>query len=316
MYRVLKYALKHKQPEPQCRSAFTYSEDELPSHIDFGKSKYGGPFTTEQMEDVKTFLRLIPMTLVGGVLVGRLFTANYLRDKIYEVITIEDQTLQINYAKISLGECYLEADFIDKIYYSSVVLIVLHEVAFYPIFYRCLPQIESLQKLIVGMLLQTIRVMAFILVLHRTTKDQIQCPFNFDSKNGRAIGITFGYYWITIPDILEAISVVMLHIGAAEFLSAQVPQFMKGILIGITYCSLFISGALWFALFKPFTIKNFWGTKIATVSCGFWFSVILAIIEICICLLLIILTRWHKKRRRQDVLPNEHIYAERYYSTI
>ena len=79
----------------------------------------------------------------------------------------------------------------------------------------------------------------------------------------------------------------MLHVGAAEFLSAQVPQFMKGILIGITYCSLFISGALWFALFKPFTIKHSWGTKTATVSCGFWFSVILAIIQI----LLIILTR-------------------------
>ena len=79
------------------------------------------------------------MALVGGVLVGGLFTVNYLRDKIYEVITIEDQTLQINYAKISLGECYLEAGFIDKIYYSSVVLIVLHEVVFYPIFYRCFP---------------------------------------------------------------------------------------------------------------------------------------------------------------------------------
>ena len=71
----------------------------------------------------------------------------------------------------------------------------------------------------------------------------------------------FSHYWITIPDILEAISVVMLHIGAAEFLSAQVPQFMKGILIGITYCSLYISGALWFVLFKSFTFKNFWGTN-------------------------------------------------------
>ena len=54
IYNVIRYAIKHKHP--RCRSAFTYCEDELPSRIDFGKSKYGGPFTTEQVEDVKTFL--------------------------------------------------------------------------------------------------------------------------------------------------------------------------------------------------------------------------------------------------------------------
>ena len=53
IYKVLHYAIKNKRP--QHRSAFTYCEDELPSRIDFGKSKYGGSFTTEQMEDVKTF---------------------------------------------------------------------------------------------------------------------------------------------------------------------------------------------------------------------------------------------------------------------
>ena len=45
-------------------------EDELPSRIDFGKSKYGGPFTTEKVEYVKTFLRLIPMAVIGGALAG------------------------------------------------------------------------------------------------------------------------------------------------------------------------------------------------------------------------------------------------------
>ena len=54
IYKVINYAIKNKHP--QRRSAFTYCEDELPSRIDFGKSKYGGPFTTEQVEDVKKFL--------------------------------------------------------------------------------------------------------------------------------------------------------------------------------------------------------------------------------------------------------------------
>ena len=57
VYKVIRYAIRNKYPRQ--RSAFTYCEDELPSHIDFGKRKYGGPFTIEQVEDVKTFFRFI-----------------------------------------------------------------------------------------------------------------------------------------------------------------------------------------------------------------------------------------------------------------
>jgi len=54
---VLKYAAAHKHPVQ--RSAFTYCERDIPTRLDLGKSKYGGPFTTEQVEDVKTFLRIL-----------------------------------------------------------------------------------------------------------------------------------------------------------------------------------------------------------------------------------------------------------------
>ena len=60
IYQVLKFAAKHKSPIN--RSAFTYWEDDIPSRIDLGKSKYGGPFTTEQVEDVKTILRLLAIS--------------------------------------------------------------------------------------------------------------------------------------------------------------------------------------------------------------------------------------------------------------
>ena len=53
VYKVITYALKNKRP--RLRSAFTFWEDSIPSRIDLGKMKYGGPFTTEQVEDVKTF---------------------------------------------------------------------------------------------------------------------------------------------------------------------------------------------------------------------------------------------------------------------
>ena len=44
IYRVLKFAFKHKAPFN--RSALTYWEENIPSRVDLGKSRYGGPFTT------------------------------------------------------------------------------------------------------------------------------------------------------------------------------------------------------------------------------------------------------------------------------
>ena len=57
IYNVLKYAWKHKCPEN--RSAFTYWEEDIPQCIDLGKSKYGVPFTTEEVEDTKTFFSIL-----------------------------------------------------------------------------------------------------------------------------------------------------------------------------------------------------------------------------------------------------------------
>ena len=64
IFRVLNYARKHKYPER--RSALTYWEEDIPSRIDLGMNKYGGPFTVEEVEDVKTLFRLLPVLLCGG----------------------------------------------------------------------------------------------------------------------------------------------------------------------------------------------------------------------------------------------------------
>ena len=69
-FGVLRYAVKNKYPHQ--RSAFTYWEDKPYSRIDLAKNKYGGPFTTEQVEDVKVVLRILAV-LVIACLVGLLF---------------------------------------------------------------------------------------------------------------------------------------------------------------------------------------------------------------------------------------------------
>ena len=57
VYKVLNFARKHKYPLQ--RSAFTYCDNYIPSRLDFAKERYGGPFSTEQVESVKTLARIL-----------------------------------------------------------------------------------------------------------------------------------------------------------------------------------------------------------------------------------------------------------------
>ena len=62
--KVLNYARKNKYPRN--RSALTYWENDYPSRLDLGKEKYGGPFSEEEVEDVKTVMRLLPLLICGA----------------------------------------------------------------------------------------------------------------------------------------------------------------------------------------------------------------------------------------------------------
>ena len=57
VYNVLRYAVSHNKPEKP--SAFTFCDDVRPTRLDFGKLRYGGPFTTEQVEDVKVIFNIL-----------------------------------------------------------------------------------------------------------------------------------------------------------------------------------------------------------------------------------------------------------------
>ena len=72
IFKVLNYARKTKYPEH--RSALTYFDEEEPSRLDYGKHKFGGPFTEEEVEDVKTVLRLMPvfMSSFGAIVANNL----------------------------------------------------------------------------------------------------------------------------------------------------------------------------------------------------------------------------------------------------
>ena len=305
IYRVLKYALNHKYARQ--RSAFTYCEDELPSRLDFGKSKYGGPFTTEQVEDVKTFFRALGLVLIVSFMYG-------MRDEIYFRTHLMNKTIfQINTYPIKT--CSYMFTFVNMYYIAPTLLIPFNELLIHPLFQRCLPSISSHRKIVIGLFLQIIRYIVLItfdtlsrqhyLINEEFTNNTLLCVFDNDSSD-------FRFY--AIPEVISSISFIMIFVGAIEFLCAQIPYSMKGVIVGLYYCLLLVSfsfGQGTIFIFKA--TSSSWSAD-ALFGCEFWYLQTKLILILISGLTLFLFSILYKKRKREDVLPNEHIFAERYYS--
>ena len=68
------------------------------------------------------------------------------------------------------------------------------------------------------------------------------------------------------------------------------------------------------ALSFPFTRMSsiHWGNGI--ISCGFWYALLLGLVTLVLGIIFGVVIKYYKKRKREDVLPNGHIFAERYYA--
>ena len=305
VYNVLKYAKSHKQP--RYRSAFTYCEDELPSRIDFGKSKYGGPFTTEQVEDVKTFLRMLMLCLTASMSVGMTVTVLMLKHQISTQLKVTPGTITV----------------LELFKHSWVILIPAYEFIFYPMFSHYLATVHSQTKFILGVLLHITATVALLVinivarhnylvysVSNPNTTTTIQCVFYHEGSD--VWSLSLDYRWMAVPDFLYSLSITLFGIGATEFIAAQSPYSMRGLIVGSVYGILSLSAALITAASIPFTRRfPVWGTGL--LSCGFWLALLLLIVEVVAGIMFVMAARYYKKRKREDVLPNEHIFAEQYY---
>ena len=304
VYKVIKYALKTKSPRQ--RSAFTYCEDDLPSRIDFGKIKYGGPFTTEQVEDVKTLFRVVLVMMMGCALFGMADEEHSKSSNLRSVFL----------SSISPSRYY---NFSNFYYIIGTLLIPLNEFFLQPLFSRCLPSFKSYWKFLLGFFLHFVRYTVLLVIItsarHKVSMTNVTntVPCVFYSSPGSFSNI-IDYRWTILLEGLLAASDLMVLVGAIEFYCAQVPYSMKGLVAGFLYAFLGIFMTLSQAVSLPFQSKSLaWGS--GTLSCGFWYLLMILIYMVLVSFITVLILKCYKTRKREDVLPNEHIFAERYYSS-
>ena len=316
VYRVIKYAIKHKYPRQ--RSAFTYCEDTIPSRIDFGKTKYGGPFTTEQVEDVKTLLRTILFILGGSALFGIGTSGFYYRSQITNKLFTNDMSSSL----LSIRKCSYEYIINNFYSISATILIPIYELVIHPLFHRLIPNIQIPYKAIVGSLLH---LSTLILLLTLVTYTRYTFLSNEMSTNATlecllheppgSLETYLDNRWNILSEILHSIGDVMFGIFFFEYMCAQVPYSMKGLAVGILVFSMGTFIALFTSVDYIFNITSLtWATGV--ISCEFWYFVVkIFLLVILLLISIVVVLKYYKNRKREDVLPNEHIFAERYYSS-
>ena len=308
IYRVLKYALKHKYARQ--RSAFTYCEDELPSRLDFGKSKYGGPFTTEQVEDVKTFFRALGLVLIVS------FTYAMRKDFFFRDHLLNETIIQVD--TYPLKKCSYMFIVMNMFYIAPTLLIPFNEIFLHPLFQRCLPGMSSHRKIVIGLILLIIRYILMILFVtlsrqhylinEEFTNNSLVCVCYNDSA------VIYDFRFYAIPDVISSVSFTMTVIGVIEFLCAQIPYSMKGMLVGLIYGLIIVFFPFGQGIIFIFKATSSSWSDDALFGCEFWYLQIKLILILISSLFLLLWSIIYKKRKREDVLPNEHIFAERYYS--
>ena len=249
VYKVLKYAWQHKCPER--RSAFTYWEEDIPPRIDLGKSKYGGPFTTEEVEDVKTFLLLllVLVSLFGFHLAGNGYSLlQHLNCKLCPSAIVHDG--------VSMSPNILQT-------VTVLVSVPILHFAILPRFHRYIP--NMLHRLGIGVVLVFFQELAEMVIVLASWEDNGTCPPLITSRQSlfhfAPIGDCYGshmyfivgnncvsqalheycdhgdelFLWSFVPIATDAIAYNLVFMTALEFISAQAPLKMKGLLVTFWY---------------------------------------------------------------------------------
>ena len=244
VYKVTKFVYQYKVPLR--RSAFTYCTEELPSRMDMGKHKYGGPFTTKQVEDVKAFWGILKVVLS----IGPAFLLQTVAQSILPAFAKHDNIFLQEDNSSAKHEIHLEG-VARYILVSNGLLSPLLVVICIPL-YLCLirPHIRyhvpgMLKRIGLSIILSLICTFVMDLVVHLRNTESAGCMFKGYTgtkikdqpmvNNFPAHPLYQNVYFFASQHVLSAVANMLLDIAVLEFVCSQSPYSMKGLLLGIFF---------------------------------------------------------------------------------
>ena len=295
IFKVLKYAAKHKYPVQ--RSAFTYCENKQPTRLDYGKSKYGGPFTTEQVEDVKTFWRILLVVLVISML--------YI-----PLLAVSTQSLKQQFHPNSHSQCIQHVSNGAYTPYSFIAYTIpLYELLVYPCLRNRGPTILQSAGVGAGAMVLTSFYGMMVETFQEMTNSSTECMF---AQNKPSTTTAVRGLYISAPfNLILGLTIALLYKSSIEFVCAQAPYNMNGLLIGLSVMLRMLSNAIG-GIFR-IVWKQGWFEAIQTSKCGIWFYLTMLLTSLAISVLLLLVVRWYKARERDEMQVSQAMVEDVYF---
>ena len=133
-----------------------------------------------------------------------------------------------------------------------------------------------------------------------------QCMFS-DTSHGSANSLTVSLYWLLISEIVIGIGYVLVICSSLEFVMAQSPNRMRGVMMGL---ATVLNGSGHFMNYGLVKILKHFNS--VTPSCGFYYYLVLSILLILSLVLFTIAAKRYKLRER-DRHVNIQAIAEEHY---
>jgi peptide/histidine transporter 3/4 len=219
IWKIVKYAYKHKRPV--MRSAFTYGEPP-PSRLDMAKERYGGPFTTNEVEDVKCCWNvLLLLACTFGYNNFEFFNTNIdvpvIRVRLFYYNSTTSPEF-INY--INVNAIYIAG------FSTTCICILVYQFILLPFLSRYIP---SMVKLI-GIGLGFYILKNILLTVYFMVKDD-QCTISVCSPID--IGQDVLLPTLIICEVLDGMCYFLIYITGINFILAQGPRNMQSFMIGV-----------------------------------------------------------------------------------
>ena len=286
IFNVIKFSMKH-------RRSFG-SEFETPSKLNIAKRVYGGPFSSQEVEDVKSMLRIVMLIAIGSIVCAAITPVEYATRKI-----------ELNLMKWSrsngLTGCYERLSVHYNDYFFTIGIVVLYELIVYPIFHRCLPRLKIASQFLLGIVFFLLRILALIgietVVYYNMKKNASKCIFT----HGLDSNVDVDYYkWLLLPGLTGGLSTILFILSAIEFIWAQTPYFMTGLVFGITYAFLVLYIFIHLVIGSPFLFIDHVHWNRYPLTCGIWYFVMQAVIALIALIVVFIAFKKYKQRTRHD----------------
>ena len=303
VYQVIKYASEHKFPEN--RSAFTYWEEDMPGRIDLGKQKYGGPFTEDNVENTKTFWRILAVFCATfGIYIPYFTIVNGIQP--YVDIFKDGATAIDGYgayiAYISLDELIL-------------VAVPLMELVIIPLFPKLEFFLTNPLRLMVLSNIFMIFALLSMLVLDTAgsymTPHSVHCAF--------APGMytyNLSYLWYLCVFIFVGFVSMLNYIGAFELICSQAPSSMVGMLTGMFWFVKAVYMDIGSMIPFSFVVFNWDGPHVGKISCTFWIILLQVVFSIIGLAVLIFAAAKYRKRHRGDRIVPQFIIEDHFEKII